>query len=58
MQRNLIDNRGSLDEVLWIINTQNEEDLYYLDEITASNPTRYKKIIPEKHLLMYIYYKA
>lgn len=58
MQRNLVDNGGWLDEVLWIVNTQNEEDLRYLDEIIASNPTRHKKIIPEKHLSTYTYYKA
>lgn len=58
MQRNLVDNGGWLDEVLWIANTQNEGDLHYLDEIIASNPTRYRKIIPEKPLSTYTYYKA
>ena len=58
IQRNLADNGGWLDEVLWIVNTQNEEDLRYLDEIIVSNPTRHKKVIPEEHLSTYIYYKA
>jgi len=58
MQRNLVDNGGWLDEVLWVANTQNEGDLQYLDEIIASNPAKYKKIIPEKPLSTYTYYKA
>lgn len=58
MQRNLVDNGGWLDEVLWVANTQNEGDLDYLDEIIASNPEKYKKIIPEKPLSTYTYYKA
>ncbi|KAH7459371.1 hypothetical protein FOMA001_g20042 [Fusarium oxysporum f. sp. matthiolae] len=58
LERNLVDNGGWLDEVLWVANTENEGDLHYLDEIIASNPTRYKKIIPEKPLSTYTYYKA
>lgn len=58
MQRNLVDNGGWLDEVLWVANTQNEGDLDYVDEIIASNPEKYKKIIPEKPLSTYTYYKA
>ena len=58
MQRNLVDNGGWLDEVLWIVNTQNGEDLRYLDEIIARNPKRHKKIIPEERLSTYTYYKA
>ncbi|EEU35798.1 uncharacterized protein NECHADRAFT_55758 [Fusarium vanettenii 77-13-4] len=58
IERNLADNGGWLDEVLWIVNTQNEEDLRYLDEIISSNPARHKMIIPEKHLSTYTYYKA
>lgn len=42
-QRNLVDNKGWLDEVLWVVNTENEDDLKYLDEILASSP-RYKKL--------------
>ncbi|KAJ9412840.1 hypothetical protein QL093DRAFT_2518936 [Fusarium oxysporum] len=58
LERNLVDNGGWLDEVLWVANTQNEGDLDYLDEIIASNPEKYKKIIPEKPLSTYTYYKA
>ena len=43
IERNLAENGGWLDEVHWVQNTQNEEDLEYLDEILASSPT-YKKI--------------
>ncbi|RYP65876.1 hypothetical protein DL769_006193 [Monosporascus sp. CRB-8-3] len=57
--RNLVDNGGWLDEVLWVANTDNEDDLRYLDEIIASDPTRHKKItIPGDKLWVYTYYKA
>ena len=42
-QRNLVDNGGWLDEVHWVQNTDNEDDLRYLNEILASSP-RYKKV--------------
>lgn len=42
-QRNLADNNGWLDEVLWVVNTENEDDLRYLDEILASSP-RHRKL--------------
>ncbi|EXK25541.1 hypothetical protein FOMG_17808 [Fusarium oxysporum f. sp. melonis 26406] len=58
LERNLVDNGGWLHEVLWVANTQNEGDLDYLDEIIASNPEKYKKIIPEKPLSTYTYYKV
>ncbi|KAJ4246349.1 hypothetical protein NW762_013700 [Fusarium torreyae] len=58
LERNMVDNGGWLDEVLWIVNTNNKEDLRYLDEITANSPTRHKKVIPEKHLATYTYKKA
>ncbi|KAM6506463.1 hypothetical protein FSOLCH5_013444 [Fusarium solani] len=58
LERNLVDNGGWLDEVLWIVNTQNGEDLRYLDEIIARNPKRHKKLIPEERLSTYTYYKA
>ncbi|OAX82328.1 hypothetical protein ACJ72_03326, partial [Emergomyces africanus] len=41
--RNLVDNNGWLDEVLWVVNTENEDDLKYLHEILASS-SRYKKL--------------
>lgn len=42
-QRNLIDSGGWLDEVHWVLNTGDKNDLRYLEEILASEP-RYKKI--------------
>lgn len=57
-KRNMVDNGGWLDEVVWVVNTANKEDLVYLDEIIASNPTRYKKIVLEETLWVYTYYKA
>ncbi|KAK2799448.1 hypothetical protein FQN51_006935 [Onygenales sp. PD_10] len=41
--RNMVDNGGWLDEVLWVVNTKNHEDLKYFEEIIASSP-RYKKL--------------
>ncbi|KAF4980554.1 hypothetical protein FZEAL_3489 [Fusarium zealandicum] len=58
LERNMVDNGGWLDEILWIVNTQNKEDLAYLDEIVASNPARHKKVIPEENLATYTYWKA
>ncbi|KAI8661183.1 hypothetical protein NCS55_00987700 [Fusarium keratoplasticum] len=58
IERNLVDNGGWLDEVLWVVNTKNQDDLFYLDEIVASNPTRHKLLIPEGHLATYTYWKA
>ncbi|KAM0418651.1 hypothetical protein ACHAPT_012454 [Fusarium lateritium] len=57
LQRNLADNGGWLDEILWVANTEDEEDLLYLDEIIASNPTRHKLVL-EEHLGTYTYWKA
>ncbi|OAX78936.1 hypothetical protein ACJ72_06750 [Emergomyces africanus] len=47
VERNLVDNGGWLDEVLWYANTDNAEDLKYLDQIIERSP-RYKKISLEK----------
>ncbi|PGH16569.1 hypothetical protein AJ79_01675 [Helicocarpus griseus UAMH5409] len=47
VERNLIENGGWLDEVLWYANTNNEEDLKFLDKIVERSP-RYKKITLEK----------
>ncbi|KAH6881112.1 hypothetical protein B0T10DRAFT_411293 [Thelonectria olida] len=59
LERNMVDNGGWLDEVLWVVNTNDEDDLRYLDEIIASNPMRYKKlIIPGDKLWVYTYSKA
>ncbi|KAI9755129.1 MAG: glutamine--fructose-6-phosphate transaminase (isomerizing) [Chaenotheca gracillima] len=43
MQRNLVDNGGWLDEVLWVVNTEDVEDLKYLEKVLAMSP-RYKKL--------------
>ncbi|ODH13842.1 hypothetical protein ACO22_06855 [Paracoccidioides brasiliensis] len=43
VDRNLVTNGGWLDEVLWVVNTENKDDLKYLDEVLASSP-RYKKL--------------
>ncbi|ODH13809.1 hypothetical protein ACO22_06883 [Paracoccidioides brasiliensis] len=43
VERNLVENGGWLDEVLWFANTKNKEDLAYLDEILKRSP-RYKKV--------------
>ena len=42
-QRNLVDSGGWIDEVHWVQNTVDQDDLRYLDEILASSP-RYKKV--------------
>jgi hypothetical protein len=58
-QRNLVENGGWLDEVLWLANTNDEEDLEYLDEIVASNPAHKKIIMPDNEILGYFtWYKA
>ncbi|EER43593.1 conserved hypothetical protein [Histoplasma capsulatum H143] len=43
VERNLADNNGWLDEVLWVVNTENEDDLRYLDEILAQL-SRHRKL--------------
>ena len=43
LERNLVDNGGWLDEIHWVKNTDNKQDLAYLDEILASSP-RYKQM--------------
>ena len=47
LKKNLVSNGGFLDEVHWAVNTENQEDLNYLDELVKTADT-YKKIaIPE-----------
>ncbi|KAJ6440215.1 mitochondrial-processing peptidase subunit alpha protein [Purpureocillium lavendulum] len=59
LERNLQQNGGWLDEVLWVVNTDKEADLRYLDEIIESNPAVHRKlIIPGDKLWVYSYYKA
>lgn len=43
IERNLVDNGGWLDEVHWVRNTDQPDDLAYLEEILKSSP-RYKMI--------------
>ncbi|KIW66734.1 hypothetical protein PV04_06034 [Phialophora macrospora] len=43
IERNLVDHGGWLDEVHWVKNTDNSEDLKYLEAILASSP-RYKTV--------------
>src|SRR5699024_6110864 len=59
IQRNLVDHGGWLDEVLWVANTEDEDDLRLLDDIISSNRSRHKKLtIPGEKLCVYTYYKA
>lgn len=51
-------NGGWLDEVLWVANTDNKDDLRYLDDIIKSNPAVHRKLeIPGEKLWVYSYYK-
>ncbi len=52
-QRNLKDNGGLLDEVIFAINTEKEDDLAYLEELVASHP-RYTKHKATKEYDWYI----
>ncbi|KAF5680015.1 hypothetical protein FHETE_557 [Fusarium heterosporum] len=54
IERNMVDNGGWLDEVLWVVNTDKQEDLRYLEEILATNP-RYKKVHPDEIAGTYTY---
>ncbi|KAJ6436314.1 retrovirus polyprotein [Purpureocillium lavendulum] len=46
-------------EIPWVVNTDNADDLGYLDEIIKSNPAvRRKLVIPGEKLWVYSYYKA
>ncbi|PWI64411.1 hypothetical protein PCL_10479 [Purpureocillium lilacinum] len=59
LERNLHENGGWLDEVLWVVNTDNADDLRYLDEIIESSPTVHRKlVIPGEKLWVYSYFKA
>jgi hypothetical protein len=52
-QRNLRDNGGLLDEVIFAVNTEKKADLAYLEELVASHP-RYKKHVATKEYEWYI----
>ena len=55
LERNLVVNGGWLDEVHWVQNTDKPDDLAYLDEILASQPS-YKKIDLSKEGVGFIGY--
>ena len=38
LKRNLVSKGGFLDEVLWVANTNNEDDLKYLDKLVKTSP--------------------
>lgn len=38
LKRNLVSNGGFLDEVLWVANTHDEDDLKYMDKLVKSSP--------------------
>ena len=44
LKKNLVSNGGFLDEVHWVVNTENEEDIRYLDGLVETSGW-YKKII-------------
>nr|KMM73503.1 hypothetical protein CPAG_09791 [Coccidioides posadasii RMSCC 3488] len=44
LERNIVDNGGWLDEVLWVVNTEDGKDLAYLETILKRSPKRYKKL--------------
>jgi hypothetical protein len=55
----MADQGGWLDEVLWVVNTNDEDNLRYLDEIQAQDPKRNKMLrIPGDKLYTNTYYKA
>ncbi|KAJ4264339.1 hypothetical protein NW762_005535 [Fusarium torreyae] len=58
LERNMIDNGGWIDEVLWVVNTDKQEDPQYLEEIIASDPMRHKKVTPDELLMTYTCKKA
>jgi hypothetical protein len=43
----LVDNGGWLDNVIWVVNTENTEDINFLNTIIAQS-SRYKKVVLEK----------
>ena len=43
LKKNLASNGGYLDEVHWVVNTDNQEDIAYLDKLVNTSE-KYKKI--------------
>jgi hypothetical protein len=52
-KRNLKENGGLLDEVIWSINTKKADDLAYLEDLLASNPS-YRKYVATKTYEWYL----
>lgn len=48
-----MDNGGFLDEIMFAVNTNNEGDLKYLEELLAANP-KYRKHKAEKDYAMWM----
>lgn len=47
LKRNLVENGGFLDEVHWVANTKNEQDLQYLDALIPTSPSYSRINLPE-----------
>ncbi len=47
LKNNLVSSGGWLDEVVWAINTDNIDDLAWLDDLLPTTP-EYRKVIPKK----------
>jgi len=47
LKRNLVENGGFLDEVHWVANTKNEQDLQYLDELIHTSPSYSRINLPK-----------
>ncbi|EXA53692.1 hypothetical protein FOVG_01426 [Fusarium oxysporum f. sp. pisi HDV247] len=55
----MVDEGGWLDEVLWVVNTDDKDDLEYLEKIVAQEPQRHKLLyIKGNKLSTNTYYKA
>lgn len=47
LKKNLVENGGFLDEVHWVANTNNEQDLHYLDQLVPTSPSYSRVDLPE-----------
>ncbi|KAJ4245832.1 hypothetical protein NW762_013956 [Fusarium torreyae] len=55
----MVENGGWLDEILWVVNTDDKDDLQYLDGIISQNPARHKKLqLAGERMSTNTYYKA
>jgi hypothetical protein len=46
LKKNLVSNGGFLDEVHWAVNTENQDDIHYLEGLLRTSPLYKKKIFP------------